>query len=142
LDLVDDPQGDQLGEVSPFLQLGRTIEFTSVEVKNDGSDGGAAVIVAKGHDQINDFINIVGIASFTVELVSDAARASVKLGLDATATYTLAPGSSEVVVTYAYHNPTASEVRTSYGTLTDTGAEIEMFHPGIGFGEFAVTELI
>jgi len=58
LDVVANPAGDQLGEISPFLALGRTVNFTDVHVEHDGSDGGAAVIVAKGEDAIDDFINI------------------------------------------------------------------------------------
>src|SRR5258706_818585 len=41
--------GDQLGEVSPFLQLGRTINFTKMEIVRDGRAGGAAVLRAFGH---------------------------------------------------------------------------------------------
>src|SRR5215831_11940961 len=64
LDLVANPAGDQLGEVSPFLALGRTANFTDVHVEHDGSDGGAAVIVATGEDAVDDFINIYGLGGF------------------------------------------------------------------------------
>jgi len=56
-------RGDQLGEVSPFLQLGRTINFTSVEVVRDGSQGGAAVLRLRGKDAKDDFIDLPGLAA-------------------------------------------------------------------------------
>src|SRR6185369_13101310 len=43
-DRVAQPAGDQLGEVSPFLQLGRTIAFDRAEVVRDGGKGGPAVL--------------------------------------------------------------------------------------------------
>src|SRR5437773_5915868 len=53
LDLVDRPRGDQLGEVGPFLQLGRTVEWKgAVEVVRDGSGGGPAVVRLRGRDAL------------------------------------------------------------------------------------------
>lgn len=142
LDLTATSQGDQLGEVSPFLALGRTVEFTSVEVTRDGSDGGPAVITATGHDAIDDFINILGIAGFTVAAIAPTLDPRLALDLDVTATYTLAPGDSFITVDYALHNQDMSTRKVLFGTLTDTGAEIELFHPGVGYGEFAMNDFI
>ena len=75
------PSGDQLGEISPFLALGRTVNFTDVHVDKDGSDGGPAVIVATGDDAIDDFLNIYGLGGFTVAALSEALRPTLPLGL-------------------------------------------------------------
>jgi hypothetical protein len=142
LDLVAHPAGDQLGEISPFLALGRTVDFTDVHVEHDGSDGGPAVIVATGKDAIDDFINIYGLGGFTVAALSEALRPTLPLGLTVTATYTLAPGDAFIRVDYAIHNDDATAKKVLFGTLTDTGAEIELFHPGVGYGEFTMNQLL
>ncbi|MDB4966108.1 MAG: hypothetical protein JWN44_1797 [Myxococcales bacterium] len=142
LDLVANPAGDQLGEISPFLALGRTVNFTDVHVDKDGSDGGAAVIVARGEDAIDDFINIYGLGGFTVAALSESLRPTIPLKLEVTATYTLAPGDSFIRVDYAIHNLDGNAKKVLFGTLTDTGAEIELFHPGVGYGEFTMNQLL
>ncbi|HXU72727.1 MAG TPA: hypothetical protein VN947_25570 [Polyangia bacterium] len=142
LDFATNAAGDQLGEVSPFLALGRTVNFTDVRVEHDGSDGGPAVIVASGDDAIDDFINIYGLGGFTVAALPDALRPTIPLGLQVTATYTLAPGDSFIRVDYAIHNKDATAKKVLFGTLTDSGAEIELFHPGVGYGEFTMNQLL
>ncbi len=140
LDFVDEPAGDQLGEVAPLFGLGRTANFQKMKVVRDGSDGGAAVITAEGPDAINDFINIIGIAGFTVAAIGPALSPTLPLNLDVTATYTLAPGDSLLTVEYSLRNIDSSATKILFGTSTDTGAEIEVFHPGVGYGEFAITD--
>lgn len=142
LDFATQPAGDQLGEISPFLALGRTVNFTDVHVEHDGSDGGAAVIVASGEDAIDDFINIYGLGGFTVAALSEALRPTLPLKLQVTATYTLAPGDAFIRVDYAIHNEEPTAKKVLFGTLTDTGAEIELFHPGVGYGEFTMNQLL
>jgi hypothetical protein len=142
LDFANNPAGDQLGEISPFLALGRTVNFTDVHVDRDGSDGGPAVIVASGDDAVDDFINIYGLGGFTVAALSEALRPTLSLGLHVTATYTLAPGDSFIRVDYALHNNDAAAKKILFGTLSDTGAEIELFHPGVGYGEFTMNQLL
>ncbi|HUS66812.1 MAG TPA: hypothetical protein VMZ28_19880 [Kofleriaceae bacterium] len=142
LDLAETPRGDQLGEVSPFLGLGRTVNFTEIAVTRDGGDGGAAVITARGPDVINDFINIIGIGGFTVAALPKSLSPFISLDLDVTATYTLEPDASHLRVAYAIKNKQAVARKVLFGTLTDTGAAIELFHPGVGYGEFAITDFI
>ena len=142
LDFATNPVGDQLGEISPFLALGRTVNFTDVHVDKDGSDGGPAVIVAKGDDAVDDFLNIYGLGGFTVAALSEALRPTLPLGLQVTATYTLAPGDAFIRVDYAIHNKDAGAKKVLFGTLTDSGAEIELFHPGVGYGEFTMNQLL
>ena len=142
LDFADSPAGDQLGEVSPLFGLGRTANFTKVEVTRDGSDGGPAVITAVGPDAIDDFINIIGIAGFTVAAISPSLSPQIALGLEVTATYTLKPGDEHVHVDYGLRNVDDQAKKILFGTLTDTGADIELFHPGVGYGEFAITDFV
>ena len=113
-----------------------------MHVEHDGSDGGAAVIVATGEDAVDDFLNIYGLGGFTVAALSEALRPTLPLHLQVTATYTLAPGDPFIRVDYAIHNEEASAKKVLFGTLSDSGAEIELFHPGVGYGEFTMNQLL
>lgn len=139
-DRVADPAGDQLGEVSPFLQLGRTINWDRAVIVRDGKKGGPAVLRFYGHDAKNDFIDVPGLGGFALA-VQDDYRADVDLKIQAAVTYILMPGESRLRMIYTFYNSTAREEQTTWGTLSDTGAQIEPFHPGGGFGESEISEV-
>ncbi len=140
-DFVDVPRGDQIGEVAPFLQLGRTVEWTRAEVVRDGSGGGIAALRFYGKDAIDSFINITGLGSFT-KAIGDDYRAFVELHLEAAVTYVLAPGATHLEALFTFYNPGDTDVTTSYGSITDTGAHVETFHPGPGFGEASINDVV
>ena len=139
-DRVDDPAGDQLGEISPFLQLGRTINWDRAQIVRDGSKGGPAVLRFYGHDAKNDFIDVPGLGGFALA-VQDDYRADVDLKVQAAVTYVLMPGETRLQMYYTFYNSTGTDEKTTWGTLTDTGAQIEPFHPGGGFGEAEISEV-
>jgi hypothetical protein len=139
-DRRDQPVGDQLGEVSPFLQLGRTLRFDRAEVVRDGSAGGPAVLRFFGVDVRNDYLNLPGLGGFAVALQDDY-RADIELHWQGAVTYILMPGESRVRMLYTFYNSNDLETKTSWGTLSDTGAQIEAFHVGSGFGEAQLSEL-
>src|SRR5207248_2192422 len=132
--LAGKPRGDQLGEVGPYLQLGRSVEWKDYQLLRDGSGGGPAVLRFRGRDALDPYINITGVGSFTMAIEDDF-RAFVDLGLDVVETITLAPGADHVEVQYTFYNPSDHPVATTYGTITDTGADVEVWHPRTGFGE-------
>jgi hypothetical protein len=140
-DRIDEPAGDQLGEIAPFLQLGRTVDFQMGQVLLDGSQGGPAVLRFRGRDVVDDYINVTGVGGFAGAIESDF-RADVDLGLDVAVTYLLAPGATHVEAIYTFFNGGANDRATSFGTITDTGAQIEMFHPHVGYGEFSLNDLL
>jgi hypothetical protein len=140
-DRVASPAGDQLGEVSAFLQLGRTFAFDRAEIVRDGSKGGPAVLRFWGHDAKNDFIDVVGLGGFALA-VQDDYRADVDLKLQAAVTYILMPGESNVRVIYTMFSGADLDEKTTWGTLSDTGANIEPFHPGGGFGEGDIADVV
>ncbi len=141
VDRVVSPAGDQLGEVSAFLQLGRTFAFDRAEVVRDGKKGGPAVLRFYGHDAKNDFIDIMGLASFA-QAIGEDYRADVDLELQAAVTYILMPGETKVRIIYTMYNGTDLDEQTTWGTLTDTGAQIEPFHPIGGFGEADISDVL
>jgi len=141
LDRVTDPAGDQLGEVSAFLQLGRTLAFDRVDVVRDGSTGGPAVLRLYGHDAKDDFINLPGLGSFAVGIADDY-RADVDLKWRAAVTYILMPGETRLRMIYTFHNPGPLPVATLWGTLSDTGAGPEIFHSFLGYGELGFSDIL
>jgi len=124
---------DEFGELSPFLQLGRTIKWERGEILRDGSAGGAAVVRFWGSDAANDFINLKGIGGFTAVIDNEYA-AAVALGWRAAVTYILEPGAARLRAIYTFHNASDTDRTTTWGTLSDSGSTREVFHPGIGFG--------
>lgn len=140
-DRVAAPAGDQLGEVSAFLQLGRTLEFDRAEIVRDGKKGGPAVLRFWGHDSKNVYLNLVGLGGFALA-VQDDYRADVDLKLQAAVTYILMPGESKLRVVYTMYNGSGADEKTTWGTLTDTGAQIEVFHAPGGFGEADISDLL
>jgi hypothetical protein len=142
VDRVDAPAGDQLGEVSPLMQLGRTLAADSVEVVRDGKQGGPAVLRARGHDAMDDFINLPGVGSFLLGLPDDV-RPTVDLKLRAAVTYILMPHETKVRMIYTlYNTDTQHPLKTMWGTISDTGAHIEVFHAFTGFGEAQINDLL
>ena len=58
-DLVHDGPGkDTFGRLGFFYSFGRSIDATDIEVLNDGSNGGAAVVAVTGKDAENDYVNV------------------------------------------------------------------------------------
>jgi hypothetical protein len=140
-DFVDQPAGDQLGEVAPFLQLGRTVEFTEAEVVRDGAAGGPAVLRFFGRDAMDDYIDIPGIGSFTLAIQDDY-RATVDLKWRAAVTYVLMPHETRLRAIYTFYSENKYDRATTWGTITDSGANIETFHPYTGYGDLQFSDIV
>lgn len=141
MDFVDQPVGDSFGEVGLFLLTGRTANFTSAEVVRDGSAGGPAVLRFRGADVVDDYVNVVGLGGIA-GIIDQALLPSNQLGLKLAVTYILNPGQSHVQTVYTFYNPGAAEVSTSWGTLTDSGGALSIYHPGLGYGTLSVSTLL
>jgi hypothetical protein len=140
-DRVDSPAGDQLGEVSAFMQLGRTFNWDKAEIVRDGTQGGPAVLRFYGTDAKDDFINIRGLGSFALA-IPDNLTADVVLNLRGAVTYILMPGETKLRMIYTFYNPNDKDLATMWGTLSDTGAGPEIFHEYSGFGELQISDII
>lgn len=141
LDFVDNPVGDQFGELGLLLLTGRTANFTGGELLRDGSAGGPVVLRFRGADVLDDYFDIRALPTvsslFHRELLPDNA-----LGLKLAVTYILAPGSDALEIIYTLYNPTSGTVSTSWGNVVDAGGEVDGFSPGLGFAAQDVAELI
>ena len=141
LDFVDNPAGDQFGELGLLLLTGRTADFTGGELLRDGSAGGPAVLRFRGADVLDDYFDIRALPTvsslFHRELLPDNA-----LGLKLAVTYILAPGSDALEIIYTLYNPQSGAVSTSWGNVVDAGGEVDSFIPGLGFAAKGAAELI
>ncbi|WP_428265497.1 CehA/McbA family metallohydrolase [Haliangium sp.] len=131
-------RGDQFGELSMVYVLGRTCEHTQIEVVQDGSGGGAAVLRARGRSAPNDFINLRGVGLFEVppELDPDSDD-----GVLCATTYVLAPDADHLEVSWTLVNPGDVDIRGPFGSLSDTGGDVHVFSPTRGFEKVGIETL-
>ncbi len=130
-DTVHDGAGrDTFGKVEVLTQFGRTINVSKVEVLNDGSKGGYAVIAATGDDDVIDYLNAPNVLDqfigSSVKLVADPNTA---LPITATTYYVLSPGETRVRVLTAFCNTGKETIVTAVGDLFDSGGESSTFNP-------------
>lgn len=131
---------DHFGEISFIYRLGRTCEHTSVEVVQDGSGGGAAVIRARGVAVSDDALNIrgVGLLPLDRDLIPDYPD-----GVECATTYVLEPDSPVLHVRWTLFNGGEDPLEGPFGALSDTGGDVGVWTPGIGFGRQAsITDVI
>jgi len=135
----DDASEDHFGELSPIYQVGRTCEHETVEVLQDGSGGGAAVLRARGRSGINDFINLkaIGVIGIPDEIDPDIGDE-----IECATTYILYPDSPNLEVYWTFYNASQEfRVEGPFGTLNDTGGESEVFAPTRGFERAGIEAL-
>ncbi|MBL8911060.1 MAG: hypothetical protein JNM17_10245, partial [Archangium sp.] len=120
---------DEFGKMGPIYAFGRTVNVNKVEVLNDGSRGGYAVIAASGTDAVVDYVNVKNvIADFlgNVQLVRDP---DVEIPFTVTTYYVLSPGESRVRVLSAFCNGGKETVSIQVGDLLEQGGVTEVFNP-------------
>lgn len=136
--------GDHFGELSLVYTIGRTCEHNRVEVIQDGSGGGAAVIRAIGKTGNNDFINLKGTGLLGGLIPSELSPQDPGTddGVDCATTYILHPDSTKLEVTWTLFNGTTADVFGPIGAFNDTGGEIEVFSPTVGFRRIGLDNIL
>ncbi len=129
---------DHFGELSLVYLVGRTCEHDAIEIVQDGSGGGAAVVRATGMTAVNDFINLRGIGLINVPLDLDPV---IEDGVECATTYILEPGSDHISVHFTLYNPTKINIKGPIGTLADTGGNTESWAPTRGFERLGISAL-
>ena len=129
---------DHFGELSVIYKAGRTCEHTTLEVVRDGSQGGAAVLRARGRSGNNDFINLKGIGILPV---GDDLDPDIVDQIDCATTYVLAPGARHVEVYWSLFNAGSTRIIGPLGMLNDTGGETESWGNGRSFERAGVEAL-
>jgi hypothetical protein len=113
-ELVGHPGLDNFLEIQPALNLETVINADTLEVVNDGADGGAAIIRTCGPDDVLDFVNpsvVIEDAGLTFPPTAD----DVDQDVDACTEYTLEPDAAylKVVTTVMNNDNSASTECTS-----------------------------
>jgi hypothetical protein len=138
-DLVQDPAGDQFGEIGLLYNFGRTVKAEQYDILSIGGPGRTAILAASGNDDANDYLSIRN------KLTESLGRAPLAdpyfaLPLRITNYFILNPGESRVRYVTAFCNTDArKEVALAVGDLVDPGYVLELFNPtactnGFGFG--------
>ncbi|MCU0701343.1 MAG: CehA/McbA family metallohydrolase [Myxococcaceae bacterium] len=120
---------DQLGKISPFYAFGRTPGVDRVEVLEDGSKGGYAVVAATGDDALIDGINLPGLLSDALGELTLRSDPNTALPLKVTTYYVLSPGESRVRLLTAFCNSGRTNVVTMVGDFVEGGGAVELFNP-------------
>lgn len=121
---------DALGKLGMLYSLGRTIQATQMEILNDGSQGGAAVIAATGLDQLNDYLNIPNVLeAYGAGLVELTVDPDVPVPLRGTTYFVLSPGENRVRMLTAFCNEGHANVVVPIGDLLNQGGALEYFNP-------------
>jgi hypothetical protein len=125
-----DRSPDHFGETSIIYQMGRHCSHDSMEVVRDGSEGGAAVLRARGVTGYNEFVNIRGFGLLPVqnELVPELPDEA-----ECATTYVLEPDAPTLQTYFTIFNPSEEVITGPMGMLSDTGGEVFVFFPGTGF---------
>jgi hypothetical protein len=131
----NDVSEDHFGELSMVYLLGRTCEHNEIEVLQDGSGGGAAVVRATGVSGNNDFINLRGIGILNIPLDLDP---DIPDEVECATTYVLEPGSATLNVHWTMYNPGEDDIVGPFGSLNDTGGENESWAPTRGFERLGI----
>lgn len=129
---------DHFGELSLIYKAGRTCEHTTMEIVRDGSQGGPAVLRARGRSGNNDFINLKGLGILPV---SDDLDPDVPDEFECATTYILNPGTRHIEVYWSLFNGGSTRVIGPLGMLNDTGGETEAWGNGRGFERAGVEAL-
>lgn len=121
---------DQLGKVEPLHAFGRTVNVSKVEILEDGSRGGYAVIAATGADAVIDYFNVDSVLEDYLGpgagLVSNP---NVPLPLLVTTYYVLSPGETRVRALSAFCNTGKDNVVMQVGDIIERGGVSEVFNP-------------
>ena len=135
----NDLAGDHFGELSMVYKVGRTCLHDTVEVIQDGSGGGAAVVRARGLAATNDFINLRGIGMLSIPLELDPDLEDL---VECATTYVLEPDSTAMKVYWTLYNPGDTDIKTPFGALNDTGGNTEAWAPTRGFERLGIDALM
>jgi hypothetical protein len=136
-----EPGRDAFGRMGLFYAFGRISSVKSVEVLNDGSNGGPAIVAATGVDKQHDLLNInsliESVAGLNVQFVVDPNK---PLPVKTTTYYVLSPGEPRVRVMTAFCNDSESPVLLPLIELMDVGA-FEIFAPGVCSNSLGTSKL-
>lgn len=123
------PTPDYWGSFAPYFNLALTVNTCSIDVLNDGTKGGAAIIAATGIDTVLDYLNIVSIPKLLGLPLVFPYDPNADLPLAITTYYILKPGENYVTVATSYCNTGAEKIAFPAGDMIDSRGDLELFNP-------------
>jgi hypothetical protein len=134
-----EPGNDQFMAMSPLINIESTFHATSIEVINDGSNGGPAILRVSGVDDSLDFINaseLIKVAGPGLPLSVPASADDVDIPVELVTEYSLNPGDNYVKIETFIKNVGSALLGVYIGDfLVGAAGELNQFVPGLGFGE-------
>lgn len=140
-ELIANPGNDNFLEIQPSVNLETVINATSIEVVNDGSNGGPAIVRSCGPDDILDFVNgstVVEDAGFPFPSSANDKDAPVT----GCTTFTLEPGSTAIEMTTEITNLATGKRQLFVGDYLAGSGEVDQWVSGpAGIGEQLLGDL-
>lgn len=113
-----EPGNDQLFEMFPMIGLGRVFRPTNMEIVDDGSNSGIAVVRFTGCDGGMPII--------------DSVFATQPANIEVTTEYRLATGSRYLEISTTLRNTSGSAITIASGLVTHLGKRLNMFYDQCG----------
>jgi hypothetical protein len=129
---------DSFEAMTPLINISSTVNVQQIEVINDGSDGGSAVLRTTGVDDLLDAIDPANaIRSVGVGSIPAAAQ-DKDLPVEIMTEYTLAPHDDFVRIRTTIKNTGTTTLNLYAGDFVNGSGELDVFIPGLGFGELTL----
>ncbi len=129
---------DHMEEFVFGVNIENTPNYTTVEVRNDGSDGEPAVVCASGPDDLLDFINASSIIRGLGFQFPDSAD-DRDLPVEIETCYSLAAEDSYITMDTVLSNTSSEELALYMVENLNGSGQVEAYQPMIGFGEPQIT---
>ena len=134
-----EPGNDQFMAMSHMINIEGTFNATGIQVINDGSDGGPAIVRATGLDDSLDYINasqLIKAVGMSIPLSVPSSADDMDIPVEIVVDYTLNPGDNYVEIKTSVKNIGSGLQGLYFGDyIVGAAGELNQFVPGIGFGE-------
>ena len=141
-DLVRGPGeagNDQFMAMSHMINIEGTFNATDIQVINDGSNGGPAIVRATGLDDSLDYINasqLIKAIGMSIPLSVPSSADDMDIPVEIVVDYTLNPTDNYVRIRTSVKNIGSGLQGLYFGDyIVGAAGELNQFVPGIGFGE-------
>ena len=126
-----EPGADVLGEVGLFYNFGRTAQYDSVVIVDDGTVSGSAIVELRGRDAAMTNVNIpVAIEEFagvSAKAILGDLNPDQALPLHIVTRYTLRPDSTALEIETRFGNSGGSNVLIVPGDMVDSGGDVSPY---------------
>lgn len=129
MELVGHPGLDNFLEMQPAINIETVINATSLEIVNDGSDGGAAIVRTCGPDDVLDFVNPSTIIE-DAGLDFPPAANDNNQNVEGCTEYILEPDAAYLKLVTTIMNNEASTLGLFVGDFVNAAGEVEQWGSG------------